>query len=182
MVLFFVCYDGIMNYKRIFLDGYSYYLTLVTYRREPLLIDNIALLRDSFRRSKQRYEYDIEAIVILPDHIHMIIRPKIASEYPKIIRHIKRSFVYGLDKQSKEIAKNSLGYKKYSRNHAGIWQERYYEHTIRNEKDYLEILNYIKYNPVKHGYIEDIENWEYSSFSRRSGCPHPDINMHEIKI
>ena len=165
MVLFFICYDGIMNYKRIYADGYSYYLTLVTYRREPILIDNIALLRDSFRRSKQRYVYDIDAIVILPDHIHMIIRPKIASEYSKIIRHIKRSFVYGLDKQSKEIAKNSLGYKKHSRGHAGVWQERFYEHTIRDEKDYLEILNYMKYNPVKHGYIEDIEDWEYSSFT-----------------
>ncbi len=161
----FIGYDVYMNYKRIFLDGYSYYLTLVTYRREPMLIDNIALLRDSFRRSKQRYEYNIDAIVILPDHIHMIITPKIASDYSKIIRHIKRSFVYGLDKESKEIAKNSLGHKKYRRGHAGVWQERFYEHTIRNEKDYLEILNYIKYNPVKHGYIEDIKDWKYSSFT-----------------
>jgi len=95
----------------------------------------------------------------------MIIRPKVADEYPKIIRHIKRSFVYGLDKSSKVIAKNRLGEKKYSRSHAGIWQERYYEHTIRDEKDYLEICNYIKHNPVKHGYTEDIKDWQYSSFT-----------------
>ena len=154
-----------MNYRRIYADGYSYYLTLVTYRREPILIDNIELLRYAFKLSKKKYDYRIDAIVILPDHIHMIIRPKIASEYSKIIRHIKRSFVYGLDKQSKEIAKNSLGHKKHRRGHAGVWQERFYEYTIRDEKDYIEILNYIKYNPVKHGYIDDIEDWEYSSFT-----------------
>jgi putative transposase len=182
MFTYYVGYDDIMNYRRVFLDGYSYYLTLVTHRREPLLVANIELLRDSFRRSKQRYDYDIDAIVILPDHIHMIIRPKIASEYSKIIRHIKRSFVYGLNEHSKAIAKQSLGEKKYIRGHAGIWQERFYEHTIRDEKDYLEILNYIKYNPVKHGLVEDIEDWEYSSFHRRSGCPHPDINLSKQNI
>ncbi|MEA1880088.1 MAG: transposase [Campylobacterota bacterium] len=162
-----------MNYRRIFLEGYSYYLTLVTQGRKPLLIDNIDLLRDAFRRSKERYDYDIEAIVILPDHIHMIIKPKIPKEYSKIIKHVKRSFVYGLDQETKAEAKTDISYAKYHRGHAGIWQERFYEHMIRDEKDWLEKMEYIRSNPVKHGYIEDINDWEYSSFYRRSVSPMP---------
>ena len=98
-----------MNYKRIYLDGYSYYLTLVTHRREPLLVENIELLRDSFRRSKQKYPYHIDGILVFPDHLHMIITPKRAKDYSKIIRHIKRSFVYGLDEEIKAEAKNEIG-------------------------------------------------------------------------
>ena len=157
-----------MNYRRIFLDGYSYYFTLVTHRREPLLIKHIALLRDAFSRSKQRYDYHIDAIVILPDHIHMILTPKIATEYPKIIRHIKRSFVYGLQTKTKEMAKQSLGAKKHARSHAGIWQERYYEHTIRDEQDYQNILQYMQHNPIKHSYVQDHNEWIYSSFNHPS--------------
>ena len=154
-----------MNYKRIFLEKYSYYLTLVTYRRQPLLVDNIELLRDAFKRSKRKYRYSINAIVILPDHLHMIITPQIATDYPKIIRAIKRSFVYGLDSRIKAEAKTVLNTQKYKRGHAGIWQERYYEHTIRDEKDMLEKFTYMKNNPIKHGYIENTQEWQYSSFT-----------------
>ena len=154
-----------MNYRRIYLDSYSYYLTLVTQGRKPLLVEHIDHLRTAFKLSKQKYAYSIEAIVILPDHLHMIIRPKIATEYSKIIRHIKRSFVYGLDKKTKEQAKSEISHTKYHRSHAGIWQERFYEHTIRDEKDWLEKMAYIKYNPVKHDYVKNIEDWEYSSFA-----------------
>lgn len=80
------------NYKRVFEDGYSYYLTMVTHRRNPILTENIALLRKSFAVSKQKYDYNIDAIVILPDHIHMIITPKYAKEYPFIVRAIKLIF------------------------------------------------------------------------------------------
>jgi putative transposase len=153
-----------MKYRRIYLDSYSYYLTLVTQGRKPLLVENIDVLRTAFRLSKKRYTYQIEAIVILPDHLHMIIRPKITTDYSKIIRHIKRSFVYGLDQETKDQAKAEISYAKYYRGHSGIWQERFYEHTIRDEKDWLEKMEYIKYNPIKHEYVENITDWKYSSF------------------
>ena len=153
-----------MNYKRVFIDGYSYFITMVIARREPLLIDNIDLLRNAFRLSKKRYNYKIEAIVILPEHLHMIITPQIAKEYPKIISHIKRSFVYALDNSIKDEAKLKLSHAKYRRANSGIWQERYYEHTIRDEKDLLEKLEYIKFNPIKHKLVDNINNWKYSSF------------------
>jgi putative transposase len=153
-----------MKYRRIYLDSYSYYLTLVTQGRKPLLIENIEVLRQAFKLSKKKYVYALEAIVILPDHIHMIIRPKIPTEYSKIIRHIKRSFVYGLDQETKEEAKSEISHAKFHRGHAGIWQERFYEHTIRDEKDWLEKMEYIKYNPIKYNYVENPADWKYSSF------------------
>ena len=151
------------NYKRIYLENYSYYLTVITQHRRPLLIDNIELLRDSFRRSKKRYTYIIDAIVILPDHIHMIITPKNPKEYSKIIAHIKRSFTYGLEQKVKDEARWNLTASSYRRNLSGVWQKRFYEHTIRDEKDYLNILNYIYNNPIKHGLVENINDWKYSS-------------------
>jgi len=154
------------NYKRLYLDGYSYFITIVTQGRNPILIDNIALLRDSFRRSKQRYDYHIDAITVLPDHLHMIITPKNPQDYSKIITHIKRSFVYGLDTNLKEEAKEKLTTSSYNRKLSGIWQKRFYEHTIRNEKDWLEKMGYIQHNAVKHAYVNTWEAWEYSSFTK----------------
>jgi len=156
-----------MNYKRIFANGYSYFITIVTQQREPLLVDNIGLLRIAFGLSKRRYDYSIDAIVVLPDHIHMIITPKNAKEYPKIISHIKRSFVYGLDNKTKDKAKMRISSAKYRRKHSGVWQERYYEHTIRDEEDWLVRLEYIRINPVKHNLVEDATQWEYSSFYKK---------------
>jgi len=153
------------NYKRLFLEGYSYYLTVVTHERNPILIENIELLRKSFRHSKTKYDYTIEAIVIMPDHFHVILTPKNVSDYPHIIRTIKQYFskhcerkYYAHIEQSKSREKE--GYKP-------IWQKKYYEHTIRDEKDFDEKLNYIYNNPIKHRYVDKIEDWEYSSYRYR---------------
>ncbi|UFH58073.1 REP-associated tyrosine transposase [Sulfurovum mangrovi] len=153
-----------MQYRRIYQDGFSYFITMVTYKRKPILIENINLLRDSFERSKQHYDYHIDAIVILPDHIHMIITPKNAQEYSKIIAHIKRSFVYGIGSNLRNQSKLATTPSQHKRGHAGIWQERFYEQTIRGEKDWLEKINYMKNNPVKHGHVDNIKDWKYSSF------------------
>lgn len=151
------------NYKRIFMDGYSYFLTVVTHQRNPILIDNIELLRESFRISKQTYRYKIEAIVILPDHFHLIITPKISTEYPKIIRAIKYYFSTHLEPQYYEHLEQSMS--RWKRGAKPIWQKRYYEHTIRNEKDFNEKLAYMYHNPVKHDYVENPMDWKYSSFA-----------------
>ena len=155
-----------MNYRRIFEDGYSYFLTLVTHERIPLLIEHIDLLRYAVKLSKEKYDYELDAIVILPDHIHMIVTPQTATDYPKIITHIKRSFVYGVNEKRKQDAQNQLSSSKYTRQHSGIWQERYYEHTIRDEKDFKTRLDYIHFNPVKHHYVEAAKEWKYSSFNK----------------
>jgi len=155
-----------MRYRRIFLDGYSYYITIVTYRREPLLVTYIDKLREAFMHSKKIYRYNIDAIVVLPDHLHMIITPKNALEYPEIIKQIKRSFVYNLPNSVKEHSKTHLTSSQYHRGDAGIWQGRYYEHTIRNEKDMIEKMQYIQNNPIKHGLCSHNEIWKHMRVGR----------------
>ena len=150
------------NYKRIFLDGYSYYLTVVTHKRNPILIDNIVLLRESFRVSKRKYRYKIEAIVILPDHFHMIITPKNAKDYPHIVRTIKQHFSKHCDAKYYEHLEQSTSRQKEG--YKPIWQKKYYEHTIRDQKDFEEKVNYIYNNPIKHGYAENIKDWKHSSY------------------
>jgi len=150
------------NYKRIFMDGYSYYITMVTHERNPILIENIDLLRKSFRISKTVYRYRIDAIVVMPDHVHMIITPRNVEEYPHIIRTVKQYF----SKHCPQSYYKHL-YQSWSRNKKGylpVWQKRYYEHTIRNEKDMFEKIQYMYHNPVKHGYVDEPNQWRYSSF------------------
>ncbi len=150
------------NYKRIFLDGYSYYLTVVTHNRNPILIDNIELLRESFKESKEHYSYAIEAIVILPDHFHLVIKPKIAKEYPHIIRTIKQYFSKHCDKSYYAHIEQSPSRQKEG--YTPIWQKKYYEHTIRDTQDHKSILAYMYHNPIKHGLVEKPDLWIYSSF------------------
>jgi len=150
------------NYKRIFLDGYCYYITIVTHQRNPILIQNIGLLRESFRYAKR----SIEAIVILPDHIHMIIHVDTAKEYPKIISSMKRYFSKHCDPKYYADVFQSHHREKYG--YKPVWQKRFYEHTIRDEKDYNTILQYIYNNPVKHGYVEKINDWKYCSLNFKS--------------
>jgi putative transposase len=152
------------NYKRIFLDGYSYYITIVTYERNPILLQHIDLLRESFAYAKTKFDFSLHDIVILPDHFHMIISVSEAKMYPKIISSIKRYFSQRCDASyTKHILQS------YSRTKQGynpIWQKRYYEHTIRDEKDYMEKRIYMYHNPVKHGYTNNVETWRYGSFNR----------------
>ncbi|CAA6823717.1 MAG: Transposase, partial [uncultured Sulfurovum sp.] len=139
------------NYKRLFLDGHSYYFTIVTHGRNHILVENIELLRESFRESKEYFSYKIDAIVILPDHLHMIITPKNVSEYPKIIQAIKYNFSKRY-KANEEVAQSNSRHKRKLK---PIWQKRYYEHTIRDNKDYLRCLEYMETNPIKHKYVDN---------------------------
>ena len=154
------------NYRRVFLDGYSYFLTVTTYKRNPILIENIGLLRKSFAFAKSKFDFNIEEIVILPDHFHIIITVERAADYPKIISTIKRYFSKHCDsKYTKDITQSSSRIKK---RYSPVWQKRYFEHTIRDEKDYAQKIEYMKYNPVKHGLIDNADDWKYSSFYKKS--------------
>jgi len=154
------------NYKRIFMNGYSYFITVITHQRNPILIENISLLRESFHMSKLKYHYSIDAIVIMPDHFHMIITPQNAEEYPHIIRIIKQHFSKHCHKKYYQHIQQSWSRQK--KGYSLLWQKRYYEHTIRNEKDRLEKMQYIYHNPVKHGYVNAPDDWIHSSFAKLS--------------
>ena len=141
-----------MNYRRIFIKNSLVFLTLVTQNRVPILINDIALLKKSLINTLKLYKYKVIAYVILPDHIHCIIKPKNISDYSNIIKSFKYSF-------GKEFRNKHGRYGK-------VWQNRFWEHTIRNEKDLNNHLNYIHYNPVKHNLCNSVKEWRYSSFYR----------------
>ena len=153
------------NYKRMYKENHSYFLTIKTYGQNPILVDNIELLRESFSFSKTKFDYKIEAIVVLPDHIHMIMRPKVMHEYSEIIRTIKNYFSRHCPAKYYEHIKQSKSRKREG--YKPIWQKRFYEHTIRDETEFIGIVEYIYNNPLKHGWVENIDDWKYSS--RRFG-------------
>ena len=150
------------NYRRVFADGYSYFITMTTHRRHPIHIENIELLRESFRQSKRKFSYKIDAIVIMPDHLHMVITPADCTEYPKIIGYIKAYFSRHCDE--KYYNGQTQSHSRYVNRYKAVWQKRYYEHTIRDEKDMFEKITYMQNNPLKHGLVDNIKDWEYSSF------------------
>lgn len=147
------------NYKRLFLEEYNYiFFTLVTYNRQPILINNIELLKKSIKIAKSKYKFEIIAIVVLKDHLHFILKVENTKDYPKIIYQIKYNF-------SKILPKNkNIEESKVKKGEKGIWQRRYWEHTIRNLNDLNKHLDYIHYNPIKHEYVETARDWKYSSF------------------
>ena len=151
------------NYRRLFLHGYSYYITIVTHQRNPILIDNIELLRESFKYSKNKFSFRIEAIVVMPDHLHMIIEVMNPKEYPKIISCMKRYFSKNCNPKFYEDIFQSHHREKMG--YLPVWQKRFYEHTIRDEKDYNTKLQYIHNNPLKHGLVENIHDWKYGSLN-----------------
>ena len=168
------------NYKRVFANGYSYFLTVVTYQRNPILIKNIDLLKKSFEYSKTKYQYKLEAVVILPEHFHIIITPNIATEYPKIIQSIKYYFSKHCNpKYYNHITQSTSRTKE---NYKPIWQKRYYEHTIRDENDLKIRLNYIHYNPIKHNMVTNVKDWRYSSFEKYVNSGYYEINWGNFDI
>lgn len=148
---------------------------MVTHKRADILINNIDMLRKSFANSKKFYNYEIFAIVVLPDHLHMIIKPENIEDYPKIISRIKHYF-----SRSIKTIDTNLSDSKISKREKGIWQRRYWEHTIRDENDLYKHLDYIHYNPVKHNHIKAVKDWKHSSFHKFVKQELYDINWGNI--
>ena len=140
-----------MNYKRLYLENSYIFGTIVTNKRLPILIQNIEILKRAWLNTSQIYNYKLIAYTVQPDHIHFIICPKNIYDYPKIVKSFKYSF-------TKNVGLVKPTYSK-------IWQNRYWEHTIRDEKDLYRHLDYIHYNSMKHLNIVPIK-WEYSSFKK----------------
>jgi putative transposase len=172
------------NYCRAYQENSYVFITMVTYKRNPILIKNIELLRSSFRKVENTFKFEIFGIVILPDHIHMIIKPENIKEYPIIVKSIKAHFSRKIDKEQLINIQDSLTASKIKKKEQGVWQRRYWEHTIRDENDLYIHLDYIHYNPVKHEYVENVKDWKYSSFHKFVRQSMYDINWgsnHDIQ-
>lgn len=150
-----------MNYRRVFIQNSFVHIIITSYNRIPVFIDNIDILRQSFKNVMQIYKFEIIAICILPEHIHLIINPTDINEYPKIIFSVKHSFSKNVGQVCPTYYLKD-GYK--NKREKGIFQRRYYEHTIISQEELNTHIDYIHYNPVKHGHVERVKDWKYSSF------------------
>jgi len=151
-----------MQYRRANTEGGTYFFTVnLAERKKTLLVDHINDLRAAFKKVKISHPFIIDAIVVLPEHLHTIwTLPKNDSDFSTRWRLIKSWFSKSLPRTERI---NSSRMDKLER---GIWQRRFWEHQIQDETDYNQHMDYVYYNPVKHGYVKNVIDWHYSSFHR----------------
>jgi putative transposase len=153
-----------MRYRRLRVDGASYFFTVVTHDRRRLLVDPeaIALLERAQALVQSRHRFEIEAQVILPDHLHAIWQlPAGDADFAGRWRLIKGTFTrWYLKARPKPPRSESRKVKQEQ----AVWQRRYWEHLIRDEADFGAHLDYIHYNPVKHSLVSAPREWPYSTF------------------
>jgi putative transposase len=130
--------------------GCWFFTVNLHHRHDDLLIRHIAELRQAVRKIKQRHPFEINAWVILPDHMHCIwTLPADDSDFSTCWQEIKKTFTASLPHRKKTV-----------------WQKRFWEHCIRDERDYVAHMNYVYINPMKHGWVNNVIDWPYSSFHR----------------
>jgi len=155
------------DYRRCYVPGGSYFFTVVTERRAGILANDSArdCLRNAIRHCQQHLPFRVDALVILPDHIHAIwTLPTDDCDYSKRWGIIKKHFTQSwlaLGGAEQSVTASRLRYRR-----RGIWQRRFWEHALRDERDYQNHLDYLHYNPVKHGLVKNVADWPYSSFHR----------------
>ncbi|HYH18018.1 MAG TPA: transposase [Azospirillum sp.] len=152
-----------MRYRRDRTPGGIYFFTVVTEGRAPLFSDAglVDLLRDSFRTVRNRHPFAIDAIVVLPDHLHTIwTLPPHDDDYVTRWGLIKAEFSRRCPAALKRVTRPDRA----RRREVAIWQRRYWEHRIRDEGDLAAHIEYIHWNPVKHGHAAAVAEWPYSSF------------------
>jgi putative transposase len=152
----------VSDYRRYRVAGGCYFFTVnLLDRKSSLLIDHIDLLRESVRRCIQKRPFYIDAWVVLPEHMHCIwTLPEGDTDYSNRWKIIKTHFSKGLPKQER---RSQVQIKRGER---GIWQRRFWEHVIRDDRDFEKHIDYLHFNPVKHGLVSRVVDWPYSSFHR----------------
>ena len=155
------------NYRRWRVEGGTYFFTIVTHDRRPLLTTEWArkCLRDAFHRVRQLRPFKVVAIVLLPDHLHTIWElPRGDSDYATRWRQIKTLMTRCFIAQSSDMDRISVS--RQRRHEKGVWQRRFHEHTCRDETEVKHLIDYIHVNPVKHRIAPRVRDWPWSSFHR----------------
>ena len=155
------------SYRRYFLPGATYFFTVVTYERQPILTQPLArsCLRAAIRTVKQKRPFDLVALVLIPDHIHTVwTLPRGDADYPTRWAQIKESFTRRYLAVGGDEGRRSAS--RARRRERAIWQRRYWEHTVRDEDDLKRCIDYIHWNPVKHGLVERVQDYPWSTFHR----------------
>ena len=150
-----------VRYRRNFISGGTFFFTVVLAdRRSSVLVDRIAVLRDAFRVTRRERPFAIDAIVVLPDHLHAVITlPADDADFSGRWRRIKGLFTHSVMREGAPLAPDHRGL-------YALWQRRFWEHTVRDESDFARHVDYIHFNPVKHGLVSRVNDWPHSSFHR----------------
>jgi putative transposase len=149
------------RYTRSFVAGGTYFFTVALANRQSgLLVEEIGRLRHAYARVQQLHPFETLAICVLPDHLHALWRlAENDGDAPLRWGLIKAGFSQGLVAARRNASQ-------VSRREKGIWQRRYWEHQIRNDEDLRRHIDYIHFNPVKHGWSREVRDWPFSSFHR----------------
>jgi putative transposase len=154
-----------MQYRRAFVPGASYFFTLVAQERQPLFVSGEAVdvLRQAFRAVRSTRPFELVAMVVLPDHLHCIwTLPPGDADFATRWRLIKTGFTRHCDPALRPVPDP----RRQAKHAQALWQHRYWEHMLRDETDFIRHVEYIHFNPVKHGLVTSASDWPYSSFHR----------------
>ncbi len=155
------------NYRRTQSPGATFFFTVVTYRRQPLLTlpESRQILRRVIVEVRRRYPFHVDAWVLLPEHVHCIwTLPAGDRDFSKRWGLIKAGF----SKQAAVLFHRPewTTASKAKHRESTIWQRRFWEHQIRGQNDFNRHVDYIHWNPVKHGHVQRAADWPYSTFHR----------------
>jgi putative transposase len=150
------------RYRRAKIEGGTFFFTVaLATRPNDLLVREIERFRRAYQAVQSEKPFETDAICILPDHLHAIWSlPLGDGDFAWRWMMIKSNFSRGL------LAAASRSASKIAKREKGIWQRRYWEHAIRSDADFERHVDYIHYNPVKHGLVSRAADWPYSSFHR----------------
>jgi putative transposase len=155
------------DYRRVIIPGGTFFFTVVTWQRQPIFTQEFArhALYDAFEQTRERFPFVMDAVCLLPDHLHCIwTLPDGDSDYPTRWRFLKTMFTYRFHTANPATSDRSGS--RIARREAAIWQRRFWEHLIQDEEDFGTHVEYIHNNPIKHGLVERAEDWPWSSYHR----------------
>jgi putative transposase len=157
--------------------GWFLFFTVVTERRQPILVDEPirVALRDAIVAVRERYPFVINGWVLLPDHLHTIwTLPEGDADFPTRWRLIKTRVTRACG--NLYLQPQWLTARRAAKHCGTLWQHRYWEHLLQDDLDFNHHMNYLHMNPVKHGLVKNVCDWPYSSFHRlvKDGVYAPD--------
>jgi putative transposase len=153
---------GMPDYLRYRVPGGTYFFTITLLERGgDLLVRHINVLREAVRRTRAERPFHIDAWVVMPDHIHCVLTlPPGDADFSNRIKAIKIRFSRGVPRTERRSEVRA------AKGERGIWQRRFWEHAIRDECDYAHHMDYVHFNPVKHGLVASVADWPHSTFHR----------------
>ncbi|WP_442484099.1 REP-associated tyrosine transposase [Aeoliella sp. SH292] len=155
------------DFRRYYVAGATYFFTVVSYRRRPILTTEPGrrLLREAIEKVRSSHSFDLVANVLLPDHWHLVMQlPSADADYSLRMRRIKEEFTESWLAEGLPEARVTTSQRE--RHERGVWQPRFWEHLVTDEEDLERCVDYIHWNPRKHALVDRVQDYPWSSFHR----------------